>query len=376
MNNLTDFLMKHFFAERSFSPLVKISVFLATLIFSFIFIYLIFLNHFSTAEARLILYIFYLIIFYGTFFCGFWPGFLLATICSIPAIKVIGANFLQHGFITVSDMEILPFVAFYYLVAIAVDWFRVIIERLKSQLEENKRLNEQTRQMEKLVLAGEIAAGIAHEIRNPLTVVQGYIQLQAAKHKHEQNESATYALILSELKRANQIISEFLNFSRPHQPSKKPIQLTEIIKTTISLMSAESQVRNIEILLQSKELPFINADPGQMIQVFMNLFTNAMQAMPDGGKITVETGYSKEEDQIIIHIHDTGHGIPQESLERIFTPFFTTKDHGTGLGLWMTQAIILAHGGLIDVTSSQQGTTFTVVLPVEQQDILPIFPPN
>ena len=217
--------------------------------------------------------------------------------------------------------------------------------------------------MEKLALAGEIAAGIAHEIRNPLTVIQGYIQLIASKCQKHCNTEESFILLLDELRRANTIISDFLRFSRPDKPKQQVLQLNEIIEASASLLYSESLRTGVQLTLKlASNLPKLSVDRDQMLQVFLNLLTNAIQAMPSGGMLSVLTTHN--EHHVIIKIADTGFGMSKEILERIFSPFYTTKENGTGLGLAITRNIIMAHSGTIEVTSTlQEGTTIAITLP-------------
>jgi signal transduction histidine kinase len=267
---------------------------------------------------------------------------------------------------SVTKLEIFPFIAVYFLIAITVDWFRENIEALRRQLVENEELHAQTRRMEKLALAGEIAAGITHEIRNPLTVIQGYVQLLEQNCDGESGERDVYQLVLDEIKRTNQIITEFLRFSQPDTPKKKSAQLNDVIDAAVSLIYGEAVRKNIEVYFYpAYGLPQFCLDRDQFIQVFLNLFTNAIQAMPDGGTLSVSAIWKEKEKTAVVCVNDSGQGITPEALGKVFTPFFTTKDAGTGLGLSISQNIILAHQGVIEVESIVgQGTRFTICIPV------------
>ncbi|MDW7650108.1 MAG: ATP-binding protein [Bacillota bacterium] len=362
-------ILSRFFPERSFSLQLKVIVFLMSLLLYALLALLHRAAILPHAEGRLVLYIFFVLIFTDTFFCGFVPGMVFAMLSSIIAISVLipeKTSFLQ---VTATELEVFPFIAMYFLVAITVDWFRENIERLKEQIEENKRLHEQTRHMEKLVLAGEIAAGIAHEIRNPLTVVQGYLQLMDSRCKNQCNSPESYRLILDELRRANQIISEFLRFSRPDQPNKERVQLNDLIESTVTLVYGEGLCKGVRIFFSpAPDLPLLYLDRGQMIQVFLNLFSNAIAAMPEGGTISVYT--ESNENDVTVKIIDSGTGMPAETAEKIFIPFYTTKSEGTGLGLPISQTIIFAHRGTIAVeTAPGEGTEFTVTFPLHSTEI-------
>jgi signal transduction histidine kinase len=323
---------------------------------------------FPPDEGRLVLYVFFIVIFAVSFFCGFVPGMVFAVLSSVLAVSVLLPENVQFEQLSPSDIEIFPFISLYFLVAISVDWFRENIERLKDQLDENKRLQEQARHMEKLALAGEIAAGIAHEIRNPLTVVQGYLQLMSTKCQKRCNNEESYDLLIDEIKRANHIISDFLRFSRPDKPKKAMTDLNEIIEDTVSLVYGEALRRSVKLFVYpAPDLPKLRLDRDQMIQVFLNLFRNAVQAMPNGGTISVYTEIRKE--YIVAKIIDSGVGMQPEVSEKIFSPFFTTKEEGTGLGLAITQSIIFSHRGNITVeTIPSQGTEFTLTFPLADDD--------
>jgi signal transduction histidine kinase len=319
----------------------------------------------SQDEGRLILYFFYVLIFCTTFFSGFAPGIVFALLSSIYAVNILMPGALSLDNFTVTDLEIFPFIAVYFLIAITVDWFRENIEALRKKLVENEELHAHTRRMEKLALAGEIAAGITHEIRNPLTVIQGYVQL--LEQNCESSEQDVYQLVLDEIKRTNQIISDFLRFSRPDTPKKSLVQLNDVIDSAVSLVYGEAVRKNIEIYFYPAHgLPQLCLDRDQFIQVFLNLFTNALQAMPNGGTLSVSAIWKEKRKTAVVRVNDSGQGISPEALGKVFTPFFTTKDAGTGLGLSISQNIILAHHGIIEVESIVgQGTQFTICIPVD-----------
>lgn len=360
-------LPRCFFSERSFPLYLKSIVFSTSLVF-YLFIVLAFHGELlSPAEARLTLYLFYMVIFLNSFFCGFIPGIVFSALSSFLAITVIVPQNLVFKKITVLDFEVFSFLTIYFLIAITVDWFRDNIEKLQRKIAENEQLHEQTRHMEKLAMAGEIAAGIAHEIRNPLTVVQGYIQLMGQKSRGCEYEEI-YALVLEEIRRANQIISDFLRFSRPARPQRTLIQLNDLIEAASSLLFGEASQRNVHIYTYpDPELPDTCLDKDQLMQVLLNLFSNALQSMPGGGSLSVFTSFDRAANTLAVQISDSGIGIPADILEKIFTPFFTTRENGTGLGLPITQSIVQAHRGQINVESIPgQGTRFILNFPVVQ----------
>lgn len=363
---VTNCVKRLFFEERSFPLFVQIIVFLVTIaVFSVLFL-LQWRGWFSPEGAQLTLYFCVTLIFVNSLLNGFLAGILYATMSSLLAVEVLLPQSLAASLLSTAKLQTFPFVALYFLTAIITDWFRETIEKLRLQICENERLCQKARQMEKLALAGEIAAGIAHEIRNPLTVIQGYIQLLQKSAAENSHDHEIYMLILEEIQRTNTIISDFLRFSRPNQPHVSMVQINELVESAAALLYGETLRKNVRFhFYPDRALPPLSLDKDQIIQVFLNLFTNALQAMPSGGSLSVLTMFDKKRNQALIHINDTGHGIAPANLGKIFTPFFTTRDEGTGMGLSITHNIVTAHEGQIWVESTPgQGSRFTICLPL------------
>lgn len=230
------------------------------------------------------------------------------------------------------------------------------------------------RRTEHLAALGELSAAVAHEIRNPLTSIQGFLQLMCNKQISEQHKEYIQ-IMLAELKRTNDIISEFLAFARPQKLNMQKQDLNLLIKETVKIMECEFDLQKIHIVTSCSKIPALAFDRDQLKQVLLNLFRNSLQAMSPGGRLQVSTAYDSAYQQVSINIQDDGEGIPPENIEKIFIPFFTTKESGTGLGLSICSRIIQNHGGKLEVTSQVgQGTTFTITLPQVdngQQVVLP-----
>jgi PAS domain S-box-containing protein len=228
------------------------------------------------------------------------------------------------------------------------------ITAIKSQTD------ELIRKSDKLSLVGQLAAGIAHEIRNPLTSLRGFIQL--LQYKSEDNKDYC-DIMLSELDRINLIVGEFLILAKPQMIQFNERDINQIIRHVVTLIGTQAIINNIHLVDKLAEnLPTISCEENQLKQVIINLIKNAIEAMPNGGTITVETGM-KDENHLFIRITDEGNGIPREMLEKLGEPFYTTKDHGTGLGLMVCYKIIENHLGEIRVHSEiNLGTTFEVIL--------------
>jgi signal transduction histidine kinase/ActR/RegA family two-component response regulator len=223
---------------------------------------------------------------------------------------------------------------------------------------------------EKMALMGQVVAGIAHELNNPLTIVIGNIQLMMMRDMNEKNlQSLTR--IKDGAERATKIVKNLLTFARQEKPERKITDINLVLKRTLELRAYELKVSNIEVSTElTEDLPETMADPHQLQQVFLNLIVNAEQAMIDThGKGLLRISTRAEPGKLLIFFSDDGPGVPRENLRRIFEPFFTTKSvgKGTGLGLSICQGIIVEHGGRIDVVSTiGRGTTFIIELPVQR----------
>jgi two-component system sensor histidine kinase AtoS len=232
-------------------------------------------------------------------------------------------------------------------------------------------LREMDRAVQKsarLSMIGELAAGMAHEIRNPLTAVKGFLQLlQSRAARDNLPEVDDYSdIMLTELDRVNELISQFLMLGQSRPEKKMPLQLDRLLDDLCLLFENESIMREIGLKrVNGSILPKLEGDPEQLKQVFTNLFTNALQAMNQGGQLTIESLYDRKSHQVMVRFIDTGHGMDQEVLAKVFDPFFTTRDNGTGLGLAISHQIIDAHGGSINVISDVgKGCTVEVLLPI------------
>lgn len=224
-----------------------------------------------------------------------------------------------------------------------------------------KAAEELALRREKLSVVGELAAGIAHEIRNPLTTIKGFVQLQK-----EKSDSTTHIsdIILSELDRINQIVSELLVFSKPQSKILKEFEVKELIDYVIKLTSHEATLYNVEVIVDNHAAhAVLYGDINELIQVLVNVIKNSIDAMPDGGKTKVRTNVAG--DIVKIEVIDTGVGIPKERLEKIGEPFFTLKEKGMGLGLTMSNKIIHDHKGTFKIKSKVSlGTKVIITLPV------------
>jgi PAS domain S-box-containing protein len=212
---------------------------------------------------------------------------------------------------------------------------------------------------EKQAAAGQLAAGIAHEIRNPITAIKGFLQLIMGEHK---GDKTYFRIVESEINRVESILKELMVLAKPTKISYKKLDIRFLLDKVLTLMESQTLLKNIEVIknFQSLEVSIIG-DENQMKQVFINYIKNAIEAMKDGGKLIVEGIHLNE--GVHIRIIDHGSGIPQEILSRINEPFFTTKEHGTGLGMLISNEIIEEHKGKINIMSNTEGTCIEVILP-------------
>lgn len=224
--------------------------------------------------------------------------------------------------------------------------------------------DRQIMQAEKLAAIGELAAGIAHEIRNPLSIITGSAET-VKKHDDPKIREEMVNYILEESKRINGLISNFLEFARPQEPKTVLCDLREVLEKTLLLLSPKAKGLSIEIRKEfPKEAVMALIDPDQMRQAFINLSVNAIEAMPNGGVLSIKL-FENPKGKIIIKFSDTGKGIPRELRTKVFNPFFTTKETGTGLGLSIAHQIINRHGGNIIVEDREEkGSTFIISLPI------------
>ena len=244
-----------------------------------------------------------------------------------------------------------------------VDWiiFRVPQEQIAKRME---RLEEHALQAEKLKAISTLAAGMAHEIKNPLTAIKTFAEFIPEKQNDPIFMKRLHHVLTSETQRIQEVVQELLEFAKPKTPNFKPVDLGPIIKSTVDFLSGDLLKRSIQWTISCRhDSATIQADSDQLRQVLINLIQNAADAMPIGGTLTLATQVN--DGYLELTVTDTGEGIPKELLSKIFDPFVTTKPTGTGLGLAMVQTLVRAHRGTISVTSiPAQGTTFTLRLPL------------
>ncbi|MBM4177019.1 MAG: HAMP domain-containing protein [Ignavibacteria bacterium] len=248
-------------------------------------------------------------------------------------------------------------------------WGEKLEKKVQQRTEEIKKIHSQLFRSEKLASIGKLAAGVAHEINNPLTGILTNASLLKDDLTDDDPRKEDVEVIVKETIRCREIVKRLLDFARQTKPQKKLTNLNSLIDNIILLVRNQTSFRNIEIEKHVvTDFPELMVDPDQIQQVFINLILNASEAMPNGGKLNIELNKSNEE-TVSIMFSDTGIGIPEHLKEKIFDPFFTTKESGTGLGLSITYGIIEQHGGNINLTSTPgEGTTFEISLPLKSTE--------
>jgi signal transduction histidine kinase len=256
---------------------------------------------------------------------------------------------------------------FVFGLALAVRVYQDIIAPLQVKLVESQALAER---QEKLASLGLLAAGVAHEIRNPLTAIKAALFIQQKKFQPGSPERGDIELVEREILRLERIVNEFLLFARPADPELATIRADQPLEEVQALLTAKLAKDGIHLVREAAAPMRVQVDPAQIKQVLINLVQNAADSMDGGGTITLRARHDRkrlangEADVVILEVADTGKGIPPEVEARLFDPFFTTKDSGTGLGLSIASRMVEKQGGSLQYqTQLNRGTTFGIVLP-------------
>ncbi len=250
-------------------------------------------------------------------------------------------------------------IAFFWLAGVSLG---LLSEQVRKQREELEQQHEQLIRSDRLATVGELAAGLAHELRNPLAGISGALHVLGTELASRGELHGLLADVEAQITRMNRTLTELLQHAKPAEPQHVAVDVNAVLEETLRFTPRGS----IEVLqLFDKSLPTVHGDPHLLRQAFLNMLVNARQAMPHGGRLTVRTrSHQSARSALEVLISDTGVGIAPEHVSRIFQPFFTTKAQGTGLGLAIAARVVEQHGGRITVESVPgQGTTFTIVLP-------------
>jgi signal transduction histidine kinase len=233
---------------------------------------------------------------------------------------------------------------------------------------ERNDLENQMLTYEKFSAIGKLAAGIAHEIRNPLTSIMGFIKLLRGRSLSQENHIRYLEIVYAELIDLSKLVSDFVLMAKPSYPEKREHSLQDIVIDTVQFMTSQANFNNVIITTDLCEPDLsLYIDSIQIKQVLINLIQNAFEAMPRGGQVDIRLSIHKELNMAMITIRDYGVGISEEQMNHVFNPFFTTKENGLGLGLSICYRIIENHGGSIQIkTPVGRGTQFTISLPISK----------
>ncbi len=238
------------------------------------------------------------------------------------------------------------------------------LSRVYAELQENF---ERMKRAERLYAVGQLSAGLAHEIRNPLASIAGAVGMLRRNRLSEERRQECLDIIEKEQERLQRLLTSFLDFARPRPPRYRSVSVDELLEAVLDLSAHAVGSAPIEMRKQAApNLPPLECDPEQLKQVLLNLVINAIQAMPQGGELSVSARLANG--RLLIEVRDQGCGIDPEHLEKIFDPFFTTKENGTGLGLSVAHQIVEQHGGVLSARANPEGgMTFALLLPLDRR---------
>ncbi len=342
------------------------------------------LSHLSLHDTLIRLYYFPIVL------GGLWFGLRgglgaagLITLVYLPHVLIV-----NHGAMTVGYLLEIPiFLAVGLLIGLVVDrrdhYRRGLEIQAETLAQSHRELQEQThllleketqlRRADRLSALGQLSAGLAHEIRNPLGAIKGAVEILQDDFPSGHPKAEFYSILLREVDRLNDVLTNFLNFARPVTPHFAPLDVRAVLTALEGLISGQARAHRVQIFTSFHAGPSrVMADETLLKQAFLNIMLNAVEAMPKGGDLAISTRLSpagaagSRPEWVEVVFDDTGPGIGEEDLGRIFDPFFTTKADGTGLGLAITHRIIENHHGTIRVMSQRgKGTTFVITLPLE-----------
>lgn len=333
--------------------------------------------HYVTAPSRVVLhevynYLCYVPIILGAYWYGVWGGVASAALTSAAFIPHIRMTWAANPAYTASQYA--QVVAFHFLgltVGLLAGAQRSLTARYRDAAASLERANrelreshEHLRRADRLSALGEIAAGLAHEIQNPLAGIKGALEVVASRATPGSPEAEFAGIGGKELARLDALVREFLTYARPRDPALQPTKVGDLLERVVTLLRPEAEKKKVTLRVERPDTArSLALDPEQMTQVIFNVVLNAVQASPSGGTVRVQE--SQDPEWAGIDVIDEGPGIAREHLSRLFDPFFTTKARGTGLGLAISQRIVTAHRGTITaLPGSPSGSIFRIRLPL------------
>jgi len=308
--------------------------------------------------------LYYLPIVYAAISFGTRGGLAAAAVSAvayIPHIMITWGGWAEYS--AHQYAEIMLFFVVGAVTGVLADRGRRRENELRRVYKELESSFQQVRRADRLSALGQLAAALAHEIRNPLAAIEGAAEILGQANTPPEVREEFLSIVRKECSRLNRLLGGLLDFARPRPPERRPTELARILENVVGLTRHSAEKNGVRIRTEVPAgLPALVADPEQLTQVLLNLTINAVQAMSEGGELVLSA--TPENGGIAIRVRDQGTGIPEEHLERVFDPFFTTKTDGTGLGLSVAQRIITEHGGTIRaVRNPDGGMTFAVWLP-------------
>ena len=337
--------------------------------------------HYLTAPSLILWHelfqrLYYLPIIYAAIFFG-WRGGLVASACSgicyIPHISMAWRDF-NPDYAMNQYAEIIVFFMVGGVTGVLADRGRkqrMELETTSAQLAKvNRELQdsfEQIKRADRLSAIGQLSASLAHEIRNPLAAIDGAANLIESAQTPEEMRAGSLAIIHKEIQRLNRLLTNLLDFARPRRPEFQPVDPNRLIDAIVSLTGHSAEQKGITLRKEIQtSVPAFECDPEQIKQVILNLAINAVQAMTGPGEVLLAA--QQRDASVVISVRDEGPGVDEENIEKIFNPFFTTKETGTGLGLSVVYQIVSQHGGLVKAERNpERGMTFSVVIPLRQR---------
>ena len=247
----------------------------------------------------------------------------------------------------------------------------VLIELQRRERTRSEVLTKELARQEHLSSLGQMAAGLAHEIKNPLGSIKGSAEILEDDFPEGSKKREMLQVLSQETNRLDHVVEDFLNFARPRPLERRPTQINRVLDGVVAQIEVDTRAQRVEIVKDlADDIPSAEFDAEKLHQVFLNLSLNALNAMPDGGRLEIESRLMNLEGEphIAVTFQDDGQGIDSDDLEKIFDPFFTTSESGTGLGLSISHMIVQNHGGHIDVRrNGDKGTRIRILLPIKQK---------
>ncbi len=340
-------------------------------------IFLVSVLHYLTPVESLFLHqiyqrLYYIPIILAALWAGWRGGLGAAFLGSLSYVPHIALHWQHQNY----DYALNQYaeIAMFFVIGAVTGWLgdqkrreRERAERINNELQtayaELRQTVGQLLQAERLSSLAEIASGVVHEVRNPLGAIKGAVEILEDELAFDSPRREFAQIAKKEVERIDKLVQEFFHFARAKEPNRQPTDINGVIRSVVILIENQARNQNVEIIEDLREdLRFISVDAEQFKQVLLNLAINALQAMPEGGKLIFRT--LQENSNLHIKIEDTGGGIDEATKVKIFDPFFSTKDKGLGLGLSVVYKIINRHGGRISVSGSTHGAEFDLIFPI------------